>query len=108
MYPVLSFLRLISFKILNDMTFGTVFNCKKKIKKKLNKKEKKKRKRKRKEEDYFHFKWNGKGILSAHDFYASIVIDFKALMSLISYLGLLHSYHDKNQTTDFLAKLGYS
>ena len=30
------------------MTFGTVFNCKKKIKKKLNKKEKKKEKEKEK------------------------------------------------------------
>ena len=56
---------------------------------------------------YFHSKWNGKGILSAHDFYASIV-NCKSLMSFIYYLELLHSYHEGNQTLDFLAKLGYS
>ena len=88
-YFVLSYLRLTSFKILNDVTFGAIFNSKKK-------------------KDYFHFEWNGKGILSAHDFYASIVIDCKSLMGLIYYLELLHCYHEGNQTTDFLAKLGYS
>ena len=82
------------------MTFGMIFNRKEK------KKEKRKKKR-RKKKDYFRFKWNGKGILSAHDFYASIV-NCKSLISLIYYLELLHSYHEGNQTTDFLAKLGYS
>ena len=91
-YSVLSYLRLTSFKILNDVTFGAIFNTKKKKKKKV----------------AFHFKWNGEGILSTHDFYASIVIDCKSLMSLIYYLELLHCYHEGNQTTDFLAKLGYS
>ena len=66
----------------------------------LNEREKKK--------DSFHFKWNGKGTMSAHEFYASIVMDCKSLMHLIYYLELLHSYHEGNQTTDFLAKLGYS
>ena len=90
-YSVFSYLKLTSFKILNDMTFGAIFNSVKK-----------------KRKNSFHFKWNGKGILSAHDFYSSIVIDCKSLMSLIYYLELLHCYHEGNQTTDFLAKLGYS
>ena len=85
-YLVLHHLRLTSFKILNDKTFGMIFNRKIYI------------------YIYFHFKLNGKGVLSPHDFFASIV-NCKSLMSLIYYLELLHFYQEGNQTTDFLAKL---
>ena len=42
-YSVLSYLRLTSFKILNDVTFGIVFNCKKNLKKKKEKEKEKKK-----------------------------------------------------------------